>query len=385
MYKKRVAVIGSTGSIGKQTLEVISHHKDRFSVEVLAANTQANLLIEQALFFDPNVVVIADKNKYSKVRDALSSTDIKVFAGSESIEDVVQMDTVDMVMMAIVGFAGLRPTLSAIQAKKPIALSNKETLVVAGELVTRLAADNNVPILPVDSEHSAIFQCLVGELYNPIEKIILTASGGPFRGKTKDELKKVTPSQALKHPNWVMGQKVTIDSATLMNKGLEVIEAKWLFNLDINKIETVVHPQSIIHSMVEFEDGSLKAQLGLADMRLPIQYALSYPERLKTDFPKFNMFDYPQLSFERPNHNVFKCLELAYKAIRKGGNIPAIMNAANEIAVESFLKGNIGFLDIANIIEEAMDRYNFIAKPDVIDYFETDKEARRELSSLYLK
>lgn len=385
MYKKRVAVIGSTGSIGKQTLEVISHHKDRFSVEVLAANTQANLLIEQALFFDPNVVVIADKNKYSKVRDALSSTDIKVFAGSESIEDVVQMDTVDMVMMAIVGFAGLRPTLSAIQAKKPIALSNKETLVVAGELVTRLAADNNVPILPVDSEHSAIFQCLVGELYNPIEKIILTASGGPFRGKTKDELKKVTPSQALKHPNWVMGQKVTIDSATLMNKGLEVIEAKWLFNLDTNKIETVVHPQSIIHSMVEFEDGSLKAQLGLADMRLPIQYALSYPERLKTDFPKFNMFDYPQLSFERPNHNVFKCLELAYKAIRKGGNIPAIMNAANEIAVESFLKGNIGFLDIANIIEEAMDRYNFIAKPDVIDYFETDKEARRELSSLYLK
>lgn len=385
MYKKRVAVIGSTGSIGKQTLEVISHHKDRFSVEVLAANTQANLLIEQALFFDPNVVVIADKNKYSKVRDALSSTDIKVFAGSESIEDVVQMDTVDMVMMAIVGFAGLRPTLSAIQAKKPIALSNKETLVVAGELVTRLAADNNVPILPVDSEHSAIFQCLVGELYNPIEKIILTASGGPFRGKTKDELKKVTPSQALKHPNWVMGQKVTIDSATLMNKGLEVIEAKWLFNLDINKIETVVHPQSIIHSMVEFEDGSLKAQLGLADMRLPIQYALSYPERLKTDFPKFDMFDYPQLSFERPNHNVFKCLELAYKAIRKGGNIPAIMNAANEIAVESFLKGNIGFLDIANIIEEAMDRYNFIAKPDVIDYFETDKEARRELSSLYLK
>ncbi|MCK9163108.1 MAG: 1-deoxy-D-xylulose-5-phosphate reductoisomerase [Bacteroidales bacterium] len=385
MDKKRVAIIGSTGSIGKQTLEVIKHHKDKFSVEVLTANTQADLLIEQALIFDPNCVVIADKSQYLKVKEALSSTDIKVFAGSESIEDVVQMESVDIVIMALVGFAGLKPTLKAIEAKKPIALSNKETLVVAGELVTRLAAKNNVPILPVDSEHSAIFQCLAGEFYNPIEKIILTASGGPFRGKSKDELKNVTIKQALQHPNWVMGKKVTIDSATLMNKGLEVIEAKWLFNLDARKIETVVHPQSVIHSMVEFEDGSVKAQLGLADMRLPIQYALSYPERLKTDFPKFNIFNYPNLSFEKPDHDSFRCLGLAYKAIEKGGNLPTIMNVANEIAVESFLKGNIGFLDIANIIEEAMDKYNFILKPDVNNYFETDNEVRKELSSLLLK
>lgn len=385
MYKKRVAVIGSTGSIGKQTLEVISHHKERFSVEVLAANTQADLLIEQALIFDPNVVVIADKNKYSKVRDALSSTDIKVFAGSESIEDVVQMDTIDMVMMAIVGFAGLRPTLSAIQAQKPIALSNKETLVVAGELVTRLAADNNVPILPVDSEHSAIFQCLAGEFYNPIEKIILTASGGPFLGKTKDELNNITPKQALNHPNWVMGNKVTIDSATLMNKGLEVIEAKWLFDLSVDKIEAVIHPQSVIHSMVEFEDGSVKAQMGLADMRLPIQYALTYPERFKTNFPKFNILDFPNLSFLKPDMETFPCLSLAYQAIQKGGNMPTIMNAANEIAVEAFLRGGIGFLEIPEIIANAMSKYNFIAKANVNDFFETDKEVREELSSMLLK
>lgn len=385
MEEKRVAIIGSTGSIGKQTLDVIRHHKDRFSVEVLTANTQADLLIEQALEFDPNCVVIADKKEYLKVKEALSSTDIKVFAGSESIEDVVQMETVDIVMMALVGFAGLRPTLKAIEAKKPIALSNKETLVVAGEIVTRLAAENNVPILPVDSEHSAIFQCLAGEFYNKIEKIILTASGGPFRGKTRDELSKVTIKQALNHPNWVMGKKVTIDSATLMNKGLEVIEARWLFNVDAKKIEAVVHPQSIVHSMVEFEDGSVKAQLGLADMKLPIQYALSYPERLKTDFPKLSIFDFSSLTFEKPDYEAFRCLQLAYKAIEKGGNIPTIMNVANEIAVESFLKGNIGFLEIANVIEEAMDKYNFILKPDVNNLFDTDTEVRRELSSLLLK
>lgn len=385
MEEKRVAIIGSTGSIGKQTLEVIRHHKERFSVEVLTANTQADLLIEQALEFDPNCVVIADKSQYLKVKEALASTDIKVFAGSESIEDVVQMESVDIVIMALVGFAGLRPTLKAIEAKKPVALSNKETLVVAGELVTKLAAQNNVPIIPVDSEHSAIFQCLAGEFYNKIEKIILTASGGPFRGKSKDFLAKVTPEQALKHPNWVMGKKVTIDSATLMNKGLEVIEAKWLFNLDAKKIEAVVHPQSIIHSMVEFEDGSVKAQLGLADMKLPIQYALSYPERLKTNFPKFDIFNYPNLTFEKPDYEGFRCLGLAYKAIEKGGNLPTIMNVANEIAVESFLKGNIGLLDIANVIEEAMDKYNFILKPDVNNLFDTDNEVRRELSSLYLK
>lgn len=385
MEEKRVAIIGSTGSIGRQTLEVIRHHKERFSVEVLTANTQADLLIEQALEFDPNCVVIADKSQYLKVKEALSSTEVKVFAGSESIEDVVQMESVDIVMMALVGFAGLRPTLKAIEAKKPIALSNKETLVVAGDIVTRLAALNNVPILPVDSEHSAIFQCLAGEFYNKIDKIILTASGGPFRGKTKDFLAKVTTEQALRHPNWVMGKKVTIDSATLMNKGLEVIEARWLFDLDAKKIEAVVHPQSIVHSMVEFEDGSVKAQLGLADMRLPIQYALSYPERLKTNFPKFSIFDYPSLTFEKPDYEAFKCLSLAYKAIEKGGNLPTIMNVANEIAVESFLKGNIGFLDIANVIEQAMDKYNFILKPDVSNLFDTDNEVRRELGSLYLK
>lgn len=385
MEQKRVAIIGSTGSIGRQTLEVIEHHKNKFSVEVLTANKQADLLIEQALKFDPNAVVIADKSQYIKVKEALSKTDIKVFAGQESIEDIVQMETIDIVLMALVGFAGLKPTLKAIEAGRPIALSNKETLVVAGELVTRLAQENNVPIIPVDSEHSAIFQCLAGEYYSPIEKIILTASGGPFRGKNKDELKKVTPEQALQHPNWTMGKKVTIDSATLMNKGLEVIEARWLFGLDAKKIETVVHPQSAIHSFVEFEDGSLKAQLGLADMRLPIQYALSYPERLKSNFPKFNIYDYPSFTFEKPDFEVFKCLNLAYQALDKGGNIPTIMNAANEIAVESFLEGRISFLDIAQKIEIAMNKYNFIAKPDVNNYFETDKEVREELSSLLLK
>lgn len=385
MTKKRIAIIGSTGSIGKQALEVIEHHNDKLSVEVLTAYHQADLLIEQALKFDPNAVVIVDKNQYQKVKEALSSTDIKVFAGQEALEDIVQMDTIDIVLTAIVGFAGLRPTIKAIEAKKPIALSNKETLVVGGELITKLSIENKVPIIPVDSEHSAIFQCLAGEFYNPIEKIILTASGGPFLGKTKDELRNITPKEALNHPNWVMGNKVTIDSATLMNKGLEVIEAKWLFDLDIKKIETVVHPQSVVHSMVEFEDGSLKAQMGLADMRLPIQYAFTYPERLKTNFPKFNIYDNTNLTFLKPDTETFPCLNLAYQAIEKGGNMPTIMNAANEIAVEAFLKEKIGFLEIPEIIANAMNKYNFIAKADVNDFFETDKEVRDELNSAILK
>lgn len=385
MTQKRIAIIGSTGSIGRQALEVIEHHKEKLCVEVLTANKQADLLIEQALKFDPNAVVIADKSQYQKVKEALSSTDIKVFAGQEALEDIVQMETIDIVLTAIVGFAGLRPTIKAIEAKKPIALSNKETLVVGGELITKLSIENSVPIIPVDSEHSAIFQCLAGEFYNPIEKIILTASGGPFLGKTKDELNNITPKQALNHPNWVMGNKVTIDSATLMNKGLEVIEAKWLFDLSVDKIEAVIHPQSVIHSMVEFEDGSVKAQMGLADMRLPIQYALTYPERLKTNFPKFNILDFPNLSFLKPDMETFPCLGLAYHAIQKGGNMPTIMNAANEIAVEAFLRGVIGFLEIPEIIANAMSKYNFIAKANVNDFFETDKEVREELSSMLLK
>ena len=385
MTQKKVAIIGSTGSIGRQALEVIEHHKEKLCVEVLTANKQADLLIEQALKFDPNAVVIADKSQYQKVKEALSSTDIKVFAGEEALEDIVQMETIDIVLTAIVGFAGLKPTIKAIEAKKPIALSNKETLVVGGELITKLSIENSVPIIPVDSEHSAIFQCLAGEFYNPIEKIILTASGGPFLGKTKDELNNITPKQALNHPNWVMGNKVTIDSATLMNKGLEVIEAKWLFDLSVDKIEAVIHPQSVIHSMVEFEDGSVKAQMGLADMRLPIQYALTYPERLKTNFPKFNILDFPNLSFLKPDMETFPCLGLAYQAIQKGGNMPTIMNAANEIAVEAFLRGVIGFLEIPEIIANAMSKYNFIAKANVNDFFETDKEVREELSSMLLK
>ena len=385
MTQKRIAIIGSTGSIGRQALEVIEHHKEKLCVEVLTANKQADLLIEQALKFDPNAVVIADKSQYQKVKEALSSTDIKVFAGQEALEDIVQMETIDIVLTAIVGFAGLRPTIKAIEAKKPIALSNKETLVVGGELITKLSIENSVPIIPVDSEHSAIFQCLAGEFYNPIEKIILTASGGPFLGKTKDELNNITPKQALNHPNWVMGNKVTIDSATLMNKGLEVIEAKWLFDLSVDKIEAVIHPQSVIHSMVEFEDGSVKAQMGLADMRLPIQYALTYPERFKTNFPKFNILDFPNLSFLKPDTETFPCLSLAYQAIQKGGNMPTIMNAANEIAVEAFLRGVIGFLEIPEIIANAMSKYNFIAKANVNDFFETDKEVREELSSMLLK
>ena len=379
MNKKNVAVIGSTGSIGRQTLDIIAQHPDKFSAEVLTANTQADLLIEQALKFNPNVVVIADKTQYAKVKEALSQTDIKVFAGKESIDDVVQMDCVDIVLMALVGFAGLSPTIKAIEKGKLIALANKETLVVAGEYVMSLAKQNNTAILPVDSEHSAIFQCLIGEINNEINKIYLTASGGPFRNLNSEELSKVSVAQALNHPNWAMGKKVTIDSATLMNKGFEMIEAKWLFDIKPSKIEAVIHPQSIIHSMVEFEDGSIKAQLGIADMRLPIQYALSFPERLPNSSEKLDIYKYSTLTFEKPNRELFPCLDMAYYAIEKGGNAPAIMNAANEVAVEAFLKEKIKFIEIGNIIEKAFNTFAFVEKPSLEDYFKTDELVKEQL------
>jgi 1-deoxy-D-xylulose-5-phosphate reductoisomerase len=379
MNKKNVAVIGSTGSIGRQTLDIIAQHPDKFSAEVLTANTQADLLIEQALKFNPNVVVIADKTQYAKVKEALSQTDIKVFAGKESIDDVVQMDCVDVVLMALVGFAGLSPTIKAIEKGKLIALANKETLVVAGEYVMSLAKQNNTAILPVDSEHSAIFQCLIGEINNEINKIYLTASGGPFRNLNAEELSKVSVAQALNHPNWAMGKKVTIDSATLMNKGFEMIEAKWLFDIKPSKIEAVIHPQSIIHSMVEFEDGSIKAQLGIADMRLPIQYALSFPERLPNSSEKLDIYKYSTLTFEKPNRELFPCLDMAYYAIEKGGNAPAIMNAANEVAVEAFLKEKIKFIEIGNIIEKAFNTFVFVEKPSLEDYFKTDELVKEQL------
>lgn len=379
MNKKNVAVIGSTGSIGRQTLDIIAQHPDKFSAEVLTANTQADLLIEQALKFNPNVVVIADKTQYQKVKEALSQTDIKVFAGKESIDDVVQMDCVDVVLMALVGFAGLSPTIKAIEKGKLIALANKETLVVGGEYVMRLAKQNNTAILPVDSEHSAIFQCLIGEINNEINKIYLTASGGPFRNLNSEELSKVSVAQALNHPNWAMGKKVTIDSATLMNKGFEMIEARWLFDIKPSKIEAVIHPQSIIHSMVEFEDGSIKAQLGIADMRLPIQYALSFPERLPNSSEKLDIYKYSTLTFEKPNRELFPCLDMSYYAIEKGGNAPAIMNAANEVAVEAFLKEKIKFIEIGNIIEKAFNTFAFVEKPSLEDYFKTDELVKEQL------
>ncbi|MGZ3904814.1 MAG: 1-deoxy-D-xylulose-5-phosphate reductoisomerase, partial [Bacteroidia bacterium] len=344
--KKNIAILGSTGSIGTQALEVIKANPTHFCAEVLVANGNADLLIKQALEFQPNCVVIADESKYKQVKDALASHEIKVFAGSKSVEQVVEMETVDIVLTAMVGFAGLPSTIHAIKHKKPIALANKETLVVAGELITKLAMENGVNIYPVDSEHSAIFQCLAGEFENPIEKLILTASGGPFRGKKKDDLAGITRDQALKHPNWSMGAKITIDSATLMNKGLEVIEAKWLFNVKAAQIEVVVHPQSIIHSMVQFTDGSIKAQLGLPDMKLPIHYAFGYPDRIKTNFERFDFTKYPSFTFEKPDTETFANLALAYEALDKGGLMPCVLNAANEIAVDAFLNEKISFLQI---------------------------------------
>ena len=382
--KKHIALLGSTGSIGTQTLDIVREHKDEFAVEVLTAGTNADLLIQQALEFEPNAVVIADQTKYELVKQALKDTFIKVFAGSKSIEEVVEFDDIDIVLTALVGFAGLKPTLSAIKAKKTIALSNKETLVVAGDLITRLANENNVPILPVDSEHSAIFQCLQGEYHNKIKKILLTASGGAFRGKKKHELENITVKQALQNPNWSMGQKVTIDSATLMNKGLEVIEAKWLFGVEASNITPIIHPQSIIHSMVEFEDGSIKAQMSVPDMRLPILYALSYPFRIPTKQKELNLFEIGSLDFYKPDMETFPCLSLAFSAIEKGGNMPCIMNAANEIAVEEFLKGNISFLNIPRIIEKAMKKSSFIANPSMEDYFTTDKEVKQRCRKDYI-
>lgn len=373
---KKIAILGSTGSIGKQTLEVIEQHPDNFIVEVLTAYNSADLLIEQAIKFKPNTVVIGNKEKYKQVSDALSQFDINIYAGDEAIVQVVQMGSVDVVLTAMVGFAGLLPTVAAIKAGKQIALANKETMVVAGDLITKLAHEYKVSILPVDSEHSAIFQCLVGEFHNPIEKIYLTASGGPFRGKNVEFLRKVTRCQALNHPNWSMGDKITIDSASLMNKGLEAIEAKWLFDLKPEQIEIVVHPQSIVHSLVQFEDGSMKAQMGLPDMRLPIQYALSFPQRLKVNFERFNFLDYPSLTFEGADIKVFRNLSLAFDAMKQGGNMPCILNAANEIAVANFLDKNIGFVEMSDVIEKTMEKATFIKTPSFDDYLNSNKEAR---------
>lgn len=375
--QKHLAILGSTGSIGTQALDVVAAHPDSFTIEVLTAQNNADLLIEQAAKFKPNVVVIANEDLYDKVFETLDPLGIQVYAGDKAIADVVQMDCIDTVLTSMVGYSGLIPTVRAIEAGKQIALANKETLVVAGELVTALAREKGVNIYPVDSEHSAIFQCIVGEFHNPIEKILLTASGGPFRGKTRDELLHVTKAQALKHPNWSMGAKITIDSASLMNKGLEVIEAKWLFGLEASQVEVVVHPQSIIHSMVQFEDGSIKAQMGLPDMRLPIQFALTYPHRLKADFPRFDFTQYPALTFEQPDLKTFRNLQFAFDALERGGNMACIINAANEIAVAAFLRDEIGFLEMSDLIETCMQRVTFIQQPTLADYIETDAETRK--------
>ncbi len=374
--KKKIAILGSTGSIGTQALEVIAAHSGQFDVEVLTAQNNCELLIEQALEFKPNTVVIGNEAHYDKVHEALDRADIKVYCGANALASVVEMDQVDLVLTALVGYAGLAPTIRAIESGKTIALANKETLVVAGELITRLAQEKGVSIYPVDSEHSAIFQCLVGEFHNPVEKIVLTASGGPFRGKGAGELAHVTKAQALKHPNWEMGAKITIDSATLMNKGLEVIEAKWLFGLTPEQVEVVVHPQSIIHSLVQFRDGSMKAQMGLPDMKLPIQYALGYPYRLPSDFPRFNFLDYPSLTFEQPDTKTFRNLALAYEAMSQGGNMPCVLNAANEIAVDAFLKDNIGFLEMSSLVERCLEKIDYIKTPSFDDYVETDRVTR---------
>ncbi len=373
---KRIAILGSTGSIGTQALEVVASHKDKFAVEVLSANSNSALLIEQSLKFLPNVVVIADTSKLEEVKSALEPHDIKVYGGHGAIAQVMEMDTIDLVLTAMVGFAGLEPTVAAIRNKKPIALANKETLVVAGDLVTKLANEHRVPIYPVDSEHSAIFQCLAGEMHNPIEKIVLTASGGPFRGKKRADLEGITKNQALKHPNWTMGAKITIDSSTLMNKGLEMIEAKWLFDLRPEQIEVIVHPQSIIHSIVQFTDGSMKAQMGLPDMKLPIQYAMAYPQRISSDFPRFDFSRFPQLTFEAPDEETFRCLALARIAMDKGGNLPCVMNAANEVAVAAFLRDEIGFLQIAEVIEETMSTIAWKNECTLDDYRGYDAQAR---------
>lgn len=373
---KNIAILGSTGSVGTQTLEVIKDNDELFSVFMLTANANAYLLIEQAIEFLPKYAIICDESKYQQVKDALAHLPVEVLAGHQAIKETVTHPDIDIVLTAMVGFAGLEPTINAIKAGKDIALANKETLVVAGEIITTLAKEHNVKILPVDSEHSAIFQCLAGEQDNKIEKIILTASGGPFRGKSLEYLTTVTREHALKHPNWVMGAKITIDSASLMNKGLEVIEAKWLFDLRADQVEVIVHPQSIVHSLVQFEDGSIKAQMGVPDMKLPIQYALTYPARVKTNYKRFNFIDYPTLSFEKPDMDTFRNLKLAFDALEQGGNMPCIINAANEVAVAAFLKNETGFLAMSDIIETCMQQINYIPNPSLTDYLNTDKETR---------
>ena len=375
--KKRIAILGSTGSIGTQALEVIMKNPDKFEVEVLTANNNVDILIAQAKQFQPNAVVIANAENYAYVSEALKNESIKVYAGTDALNQVVQMETIDLVLTAMVGYSGLIPTYNAIKAGKNIALANKETMVVAGEIITKTALENKVEILPVDSEHSAIFQCLVGEFLNPVEKIYLTCSGGPFRVKTEKELQHVTVDNALNHPNWNMGAKITIDSATLMNKGFEMIEARWLFGLPASKIDVIVHPQSVIHSIVQFEDGSMKAQMGLPDMKLPIQYALGFPSRIKNNYPRFNFLDYPTLDFEPPNTKIFRNLALSFEAMNAGGNMPCILNAANEIVVEAFLNKKITFLQMPEIIEKAMQKVTFIEKPTLDDLIQTNAETRK--------
>jgi 1-deoxy-D-xylulose-5-phosphate reductoisomerase len=380
---KRIAILGSTGSIGTQALDVVMQHSDAFSVSVLTAQSNADLLVEQALQFKPSHVVIGDEQKYAFVKEALSGTAIQVLAGADALQEVVCLDNVDIVLTALVGYAGLLPTVKAIKAGKPIALANKETLVVAGSLIMPLAREMGVPILPVDSEHSAIFQCLMGESHNPIEKVILTASGGPFRGRKRTDLEQVTRAQALKHPNWSMGAKITIDSASLMNKGLEVIEAAWLFDVKASQIDVVVHPQSIVHSLVQFEDGSIKAQLGLPDMKLPIQFALGYPNRMQADFPRFDFRNFASLTFEQPDMETFRNLGLAFKALDQGGNMPCILNAANEIAVAAFLKDEIGFLEMSDLLADCMVKGTFLPNPSLEDYITTDK-LTREMAQMWV-
>ena len=383
MKKRQLAILGSTGSIGTQALEVVSEHSDLFEVYALTANNQVDLLINQARKYMPEVVVIANERKYPELKEALEDLPIKVWAGADAIAQMVQSEPIDMVLTAMVGYSGLRPTISAIKAGKAIALANKETLVVAGELIMKLAAEHKVPILPVDSEHSAIFQCLTGAYDNPIEKILLTASGGPFRQKTLEELATVTKAQALRHPNWTMGAKITIDSVSMMNKGFEMIEAKWLFDVTPDQVQVVVHPQSVIHSMVQFEDGAVIAQLGIPDMKLPIAYAFSFPTRMRSMAPRLDFNQYSTLTFEEPDMERFRNLAFAFEAARQGGNIPCILNAANEVVVAAFLQDRIGFLQMSDVIEQTMRKASFIVNPSYEDYVATDTEARRLAAELF--
>lgn len=383
MKKRQLAILGSTGSIGTQALEVVSEHSDLFEVYALTANNQVDLLINQARKYMPEVVVIANERKYPELKEALEDLPIKVWAGADAIAQMVQSEPIDMVLTAMVGYSGLRPTISAIKAGKAIALANKETLVVAGELIMKLAAEHKVPILPVDSEHSAIFQCLTGAYDNPIEKILLTASGGPFRRKTLEELATATKAQALRHPNWTMGAKITIDSASMMNKGFEMIEAKWLFDVTPDQVQVVVHPQSVIHSMVQFEDGAVIAQLGIPDMKLPIAYAFSFPTRMRSMAPRLDFNQYSTLTFEEPDMERFRNLAFAFEAARQGGNMPCILNAANEVVVAAFLQDRIGFLQMSDVIERTMRKASFIVNPSYEDYVATDTEARRLAAELF--